>query len=67
MVVTGYMNTERSKSTVKELHRRQILNSCSIRHLIEPTEVADLITYLCSDAARHMTGSIIKMDAGEYT
>jgi len=51
---------------VKELAKRQILNSCALRHLVAAEDVATFAAFLCSDAARYVTGTILKMDSGEY-
>jgi 3-oxoacyl-[acyl-carrier protein] reductase len=31
-----------------------------------PEEVANLVVFLCSDRARHITGGVIKVDGGQY-
>nr|WP_269822530.1 SDR family oxidoreductase [Dictyobacter vulcani] len=36
----------------------------AIKRLIEPAEVAQLATYLCSDAASGITGSAQTIDCG---
>ena len=47
-----------------EVERRVMLGPAAIKRLIEPDEVADLIGYLCSDAASAITGSVFPIDAG---
>jgi 3-oxoacyl-[acyl-carrier protein] reductase len=32
----------------------------------QPEDVAYMVTYLCSDKARHITGDVIKVDGGQY-
>ena len=34
--------------------------------LATPEDCADLVVFLCSDRARHITGEIIKIDGGQY-
>lgn len=29
-------------------------------------DVAHMVTFLCSDKARHVTGEVIKVDGGQY-
>lgn len=37
-----------------------------LKRLATPEEVAAVVTFLCSEAARHITGEIIKVDGGQY-
>lgn len=37
-----------------------------LKRLATPQEVAMVVTFLCSEAARHITGEIIKVDGGQY-
>jgi len=66
LLANGYIDNERSRKNVKELAKRQILNSCALRHLVAAEDVATFAAFLCSDAARYVTGTILKMDSGEY-
>jgi 3-oxoacyl-[acyl-carrier protein] reductase len=34
--------------------------------IARPEDCADLVTFLCSDRARHITGEVIKVDGGQY-
>ncbi|MFQ5675203.1 MAG: SDR family NAD(P)-dependent oxidoreductase [bacterium] len=34
--------------------------------LAKPEDVANLVLFLCSDLARHITGEVIKVDGGQY-
>jgi 3-oxoacyl-[acyl-carrier protein] reductase len=42
------------------------LNETVLKKLGEPEDVAHLVTFLCSDYARHITGEVIKVDGGQY-
>ncbi|KPL06847.1 3-ketoacyl-ACP reductase [bacterium SM23_57] len=42
------------------------LNETVLKRLGEPQDVADVVTFLCSDKARHITGEVIKVDGGQY-
>jgi len=37
-----------------------------LKRLATPEEVAAVVTFLCCEAARHITGEIIKVDGGQY-
>ena len=41
-----------------------MLGSAAIKRLIDPTEVAELVAYLCSDKASAITGSAFDIDLG---
>lgn len=47
-----------------EVEAHVMLAPAAIKRLIEPTEVADLVAYLCSDAAAAVTGSTFPIDLG---
>lgn len=47
-----------------EVVERIMLERAALKRLIEPEEVADLVAYLCSDAASSITGSSMTMDGG---
>lgn len=41
-----------------------VLAPAAIKRLLEPEEIADLVLYLCSDAAAGFTGAALPLDAG---
>ncbi len=42
------------------------LNETALRKLGEPEDVAHVVSFFCSDLARHVTGEVIKVDGGQY-
>jgi 3-oxoacyl-[acyl-carrier protein] reductase len=48
------------------LIRDLVLKECSIKRLGQPEDIAPCVAFLASDDARHITGQIIKIDAGQY-
>jgi 3-oxoacyl-[acyl-carrier protein] reductase len=42
------------------------LNETVVKRLGAPEDVAYLVSFLCSDKARHITGEVIKVDGGQY-
>ena len=48
----------------KDVIEKVMLEPAAIKRLIEPEEVAALVSYLCSDAARSVTGVAWTMDLG---
>jgi 3-hydroxybutyrate dehydrogenase len=47
-----------------EVVEKIMLTSAAIKRLIEPSEVAELVAYLCSDAAGFITGASVAIDGG---
>lgn len=65
LVAPGFIETP-SQVNTPELIRDLVLKECAIKRLGTPEDIAPVIVFLCSDAARHVTGQIIKVDAGQY-
>jgi 3-oxoacyl-[acyl-carrier protein] reductase len=42
------------------------LNETVFKRLGTPEDVAHVVTFLCSDMSRHVTGEVIKVDGGQY-
>ena len=47
-----------------EVVEKVMLTDSAIKSLVEPTEVADLVLWLCGDTARMVTGASYTMDGG---
>lgn len=65
-VAPGTVATELARNAVltSEEARQRILGRTPLRRLGEPEEVADVVAFLLSDAARYMTGEIVHVDGG---
>jgi len=74
-ICPGFADTEivaRAVSTIAQKSGRsaeeakaEFVKSNPQGRLIDPQEVADLVVYLCSEAARSMTGQALTIDGGE--
>jgi len=42
------------------------LGETALRRLGEPDDVANVVSFFCSDLAKHVTGEVIKVDGGQY-
>lgn len=51
-------------TTPERIVQDVMLGGAAIKELIDPDEVAELVVHLCSEAARHTTGTSIPMDGG---
>lgn len=75
-VCTGYFDTERltellrvnaaKRGTSLEAERAQAHARIPLGRLGAPRELGDLVAFLCSERARHITGEVIKIDGGQY-
>ena len=62
-VAPGIIKTKMLKKMDKK-NIQKIINNSFNQKIGTAEEVADLITYLCSDKARHINGQTIKIDGG---
>jgi len=49
----------------------KVLRSAALEEIVmkrigQPEDVANVVAFLCSDLARHITGEVIKVDGGQY-
>ena len=68
-VAPGTIATELAYKAVltSEEAKVKILTRTPMKRLGEPSEVADAVAYLASDAARYITGEIVVIDGGRMT
>jgi NAD(P)-dependent dehydrogenase (short-subunit alcohol dehydrogenase family) len=68
-VAPGTIATELAKGAVltSEEARRKIMSRTPMKRLGEPSEVADAVAFLASDAASYITGEILTIDGGRMT
>lgn len=62
-VAPGFVRTERMEMLPAEVVERARKHSV-LGRIAEPDDVAHVITFLCSEAARHITGQTIVVDGG---
>jgi 3-oxoacyl-[acyl-carrier protein] reductase len=62
-VAPGFIRTERMRMLPKEVIERAQKSSV-LGRVAEPEDVAHVITFLCSDEARHVTGQTVVVDGG---
>ncbi len=64
-VAPGLIETEMMRQAPQEV-KDKALAEIVLGRLGAPEEVAHVVTFLCSDFARHITGEVIKVDGGQY-
>ena len=51
---------------IPEEFKQLAVDETVLKRLGTPQDVAELVVFLCSDLAKHITGEIIKVDGGQY-
>jgi 3-oxoacyl-[acyl-carrier protein] reductase len=62
-VAPGFVDTEMTKA-LGDQGREQIARRSALRKLVEVEDVAASVAFLLGDGARHITGTVITVDAG---
>jgi 3-oxoacyl-[acyl-carrier protein] reductase len=65
LLAPGYLETP-SQTNTPELIRDLVLKETALKRLGTPADVAPWVAFLASEAAAHVTGQVIKVDAGQY-
>jgi 3-hydroxybutyrate dehydrogenase len=65
-LVDGQIDAQAKTHSIRreEVISNIMLKKAAVKRLIEPAEVGDLVTYLCSDSASCITGSMLTIDCG---
>lgn len=71
-ILPGMIDNERMRGIIARIAQqegrtaeeveREALSFVSMRSKIQPEEIADMVLFLCSDAARHVSGQLIGID-----
>jgi 3-oxoacyl-[acyl-carrier protein] reductase len=64
-VAPGLIETDMVKAAPEKV-RELALSEIVLGRLGQPEEVASVVTFLCSEMSRHITGEIITVDGGQY-
>jgi 3-oxoacyl-[acyl-carrier protein] reductase len=64
-VAPGLIETEMIKNMPDDF-KQSSLSETVFNSLGKPEDVAYLVSFLCSEKARHITGEVIKVDGGQY-
>jgi len=64
-VAPGLIETDMMKQASEEV-RKMAIEEIVLKRIGQPEEVANVVAFLCSELARHITGEVIKVDGGQY-
>ncbi len=64
-VAPGLTETQMMRNAPESV-RQQALAETVLGRLAEPEDIANVVVFLCSERARHITGEVIKIDGGQY-
>jgi 3-oxoacyl-[acyl-carrier protein] reductase len=65
VIAPGMVMTEMAESIPPEFLTKA-MDETALGRFASADECADLVAFLCSDRARHITGEVIKIDGGQY-
>jgi 3-oxoacyl-[acyl-carrier protein] reductase len=65
VIAPGMVMTEMAQGIPPEFLTKA-MDETALGRFATPEECADLVAFLCSDRARHITGEVIKVDGGQY-
>lgn len=65
VVAPGMVMTEMAL-TLPERLLDAALSDAALGRLAEPEDIADSVTFLCSERARSITGEVLRVDSGQY-
>ena len=65
VVAPGMVMTKMARAIPPEFLNKAI-DETLLGRVATPEECADVVVFLCSDRARHITGEVIKVDGGQY-
>jgi 3-oxoacyl-[acyl-carrier protein] reductase len=64
-VAPGMVMTEMAENIPPEFLTKA-MDETALGRFASPEECADVVAFLCSDRARHITGEVVKIDGGQY-
>ena len=63
-IAPGYVNTELTQKNNSEVDLEIISNAIPLQRLAEPGEIAQYVSFLCSERNTYMTGQVLVIDGG---
>lgn len=64
-VAPGLIETDMMKNADENV-RTAALEDIVLKRIGQPEDIANVVAFLCTEMARHITGEVIKVDGGQY-
>jgi len=64
-IAPGAIETDMIKEAPENV-RQMAIDEIVLKRIGQPEEVSNVVAFLCSELARHITGEVIKVDGGQY-
>ena len=65
-IAPGLIDTDMSKSQLNEDEINEVIKTIPLKRMGTSENVADLVTFLCSEKSSYINGQLIKVDGGQY-
>lgn len=65
-VAPGFTNTDMAKDSIETFGEAHLTRDSAFDQLTQPEEVANVVAFLASGQAKHMTGSTVHINGGSY-
>lgn len=66
LVAPGFIETDMTREQMSEAVKKSLLANVPLQRLGQPEDIADVIAFLCSDAASYITGQVLNVNGGLY-
>ncbi len=64
-ILPGLTNTKMANNFTKKDSMNEYLKNTSLKRIAEPEEIANVVSFICSDEASYINGQLIKIDGGK--
>lgn len=65
-IAPGFVNTEMAKPFMEKYGKDYVTKDIPLGEVVPPEEIGDLVTFLVSGKAKHLSGSTLQMNGGSY-
>ena len=64
-ILPGLTNTKMANNFTKKDSMNEYLKNTSLKRIAEPEEIANVVSFICSDEASYINGQLIKIEGGK--